>query len=68
MDALRIKTLEEDNQFLLGQVQLLERRNRQLQERITEISVSFTSWTLVSLAAVVPPDPARVTFPSGNEL
>jgi hypothetical protein len=40
MDALKIKTLEEDNLFLLGQVQLLEARNRQLELRIAQLSVS----------------------------
>ena len=39
MDALRIKTLEEDNLFLQGQVQLLEARNRQLELRIAQLSV-----------------------------
>lgn len=46
MDALKIKTLEEDNAFLRGQVQLLLARNAQLEARISELSVSpaFFFW------------------------
>lgn len=69
MDALKIKTLEEDNLFLLGQVQLLEARNRQLELRISQLSVSITfylCWPTISAASVVPTGPARVRLRPGN--
>ena len=58
MDALKIKTLEEDNLFLLGQVQLLEARNRQLELRIAELSVSvifYLCWRVIPAAGLFLP-------------
>ncbi|PVG01498.1 hypothetical protein CPB86DRAFT_727104, partial [Serendipita vermifera] len=43
MDALKIKTLEEDNLFLRGQVQLLQARNAQLEERIAQLTAFIPS-------------------------
>lgn len=43
MDALRIKTLEEDNAFLRGQVKLLQARNSQLEARIAQLSAFIPS-------------------------
>ena len=74
MDALRIKTLEEDNQFLLGQVQLLELRNRQLELRIAQLSVSDQSLSRANILCICfwrggtfCPPPARVRLCPGNE-
>ena len=58
MDALKIKTLEEDNLFLLGQVQLLEARNRQLELRIAQLSVSvifYLCWRVIPAAGLFRP-------------
>jgi hypothetical protein len=69
MDALKIKTLEEDNLFLLGQVQLLEARNRQLELRIAQLSVSiifYMCWPILSSRGVVPTGPARVKLRHGR--
>ncbi|KIM23171.1 hypothetical protein M408DRAFT_17947 [Serendipita vermifera MAFF 305830] len=76
MDALRIKTLEEDNQFLLGQVQLLEQRNRQLELRIAQLTAFIPSFKANGIPPALPLDSknsasssqAVPAEPNGNEV
>jgi hypothetical protein len=75
MDALKIKTLEEDNLFLRGQVQLLQARNAQLEERIAQLTVSIPTpfsllWTGIvrAIFAVISGDAIWTEWYGGSDI